>query len=482
MAHDDPKHPHSHHAPDDLIAAPPARGAARRTHRHADGTVHAHDHAHEGDAGPQDKPRAPDAAAAQHARALPRRRLERGAGRGLVLHFDCFAGLSGDMTVGALADLGVPLEALAAALEALPLEGFRIAATDKVVHAIAATKFVVEVSDEQPYRTYRDVRALLDAAPLEPAVRARAQRAFRALAEAEGRIHRIAPDDVHFHEVGAVDAIVDIVAASVAMEWVGAEVCCAPLPMGHGFVRAEHGTIPLPAPAVVELLAGIPTEGANVTSELVTPTGAALIRANATRFERWPAMRPVATGFGAGTRTLPDRPNLLRVVLGEPVTASPGARGGGGGGETFVVLEANLDDATGEIVAHATEALLRAGALDAWTVPIGMKKARPGLMLCALGRAADGDGLARVMMAESTTLGVRRRTCERAERPRRMVQVETEYGAVAVKVADGDGLPTNAKPEDDEVLALALRAGVPARAVQTAALAAFWSGASRHGA
>jgi hypothetical protein len=386
-----------------------------------------------------------------------------------VLHFDCFAGLSGDMIVGSLLDLGVPTDAIQRALEALPVGGFDVGTADRVVSSIAATKFMVRVHEGQPFRAWRDIRVMLERATLDEGVRRRALETFRVLAVAEGRIHRIDPDDVHFHEVGAIDAIVDIVAASAALEWLGARLSCAPLPMGRGFARTEHGIIPLPAPAVVEILAGIPTEATPVEMELVTPTGAAIVRANATEFVRWPSIEPVVTGFGAGTRTLTDRPNLLRVVLGDVVESANAPSGG-----THVVIEANLDDATGEMLAHATEALLRAGALDAWTAPIGMKKGRPGVMVSALGTAGDAQRLAKVLMSESTTLGVRVRPIDRIERPRRTATVQTEFGPVDVKVADGDGLPVTAKPEDSVVQAIAREKNVPAKSVYAAALAAFW--------
>ncbi len=399
------------------------------------------------------------------------RPISHGEGAGRILHFDCFSGIAGDMLVAALLDLGVPMEALRLSLDALGLAGYSVATPLRSVHGIVATRFVVTVEAGQPQRRYRDIRELLDRAPLQDGVRARAQKAFRALAEAEGRVHRIDPEIVHFHEVGAVDAIVDIVAASAALEWIGARVNSAPVPMSHGFVRAEHGVLPVPAPAVVEVLAGVPTYGVDVAAELVTPTGACLVRANATSFDRWPTMRPLATGFGAGTRTLPgERPNLLRVVLGEPVSlqaTDPSAA-------THTVLETNLDDSTGQVAAHVTETLLREGALDAWTTPIGMKKGRPGLLLSALVRAPDRERMGRVLLRESNSLGVRAHAVSRLERPRRTESVETPYGPIPVKVADGDGLAPAAQPEFEVCRAVAAQRGVPLRVVQQAALAAWW--------
>lgn len=443
------------------------------------GPGHAHgDHRHEHDeliGAPADAPRTSwrDSVAVPQGEVV-RDRLAHGVGVGKILHFDCFSGIAGDMIVGALLDLGTPREAFERALEALPLGGYTAGSHDKAVSSIAATKFEVTVTAGQPSRTHRDIRAMLEQSTLPGGIKRRAIETFHVLAVAEGKIHRIAADDVHFHEVGAVDSIVDIVGACAGFEWLGARITCAPLPMGRGLAQTEHGIIPLPAPAVVEVLRGVPTEGAPLDVEMVTPTGAALMRANASEFTRWPAMSPVATGFGAGTRTLDDRPNLLRVVLGEPL--AEGALGAGPHRPSdFAVLEANLDDASGEIMATVTEALMFHGALDAWTSPIGMKKGRPGFMVSALTRHGDTARLARIMMSECPTLGVRIRPSDRLERPRRVLCVQTTYGAVDVKVSDGDGLPVTAKPEHDVVQRIAREHGVPAQLVHAAALAAFWA-------
>lgn len=399
--------------------------------------------------------------------------LDHGAGAGRVLHLDAFAGVAGDMMVAALLDLGVPPEAVTGALDALPVEGYQLALAHRTDHGVVATRFLVEVTDPQPHRRYRDIRAMLESSALPPGVRDRALATFAVLARAEGRVHRIDPEAVHFHEVGAVDAIVDVVAACAALDWLGARVNAGPLPMSRGFVRAEHGVLPVPAPAVLEILAGVPTVGAAVLGEMVTPTGASLVRANATSFEPWPAMAPVVTGFGAGTRRWPDRPNLLRVVLGDP-SAAP-AEALGAGGATHQELRCNLDDLSAELVAVLTERLLREGALDAWTTPIGMKKGRPGVMVTALVRAADRERVAGVMLAESGSLGVRWSPAERSERPRETVAVETAYGAVPVKVARGDGLAPQAHPELEACRAIAARHGVPVRVVVAAALGAWWA-------
>lgn len=399
--------------------------------------------------------------------------LGHGAGVGRVLHLDAFAGIAGDMMVAALLDLGVPTEAITGALDVLPVHGYELALAHRTDHGVVATRFLVTVTDPQPHRTYRDIRAMLAGAALPPGARDRALATFAVLARAEGRVHRMDPEEVHFHEVGAVDAIVDVVAACACLDWLGARVNAGPLPMSRGFVRAEHGVLPVPAPAVLEVLAGVPTVGAALQGEMVTPTGASLVRANATTFEPWPAMSPVVTGFGAGTRRWPDRPNLLRVVLGDPTAerASEAARGA----STHHELRCNLDDLSAELVAVLTERLLRDGALDVWTTPVGMKKGRPGVMVTALVRAPDRERVAATMLAESGSLGVRWSPVERSERPRESVTVETAYGPVPVKVARGDGLPAQAHPELEACRTIAAERGVPARVVVAAALGAWWA-------
>jgi uncharacterized protein (TIGR00299 family) protein len=274
--------------------------------------------------------------------------------------------------------------------------------------------------------------------------------------------------DVHFHEVGAVDAIVDIVGSAAAFTYLGAEVVGSPLPMGRGFVKARHGILPLPPPAALECLRGVPTYGVDLDAELVTPTGAAIIATVASRFERWPTFAPERIGFGAGRRELPDRPNLLRVVLGtRPVAATEA-----GSTASHVIIEANVDDLTGEVAAHAIEALFAAGALDAWATPITMKKGRPGLTVAALAPSERGDAVATTLLAETTTIGVRKIPVSRTERPRRTISVTTAFGPISIKVSEGPFGPPQLKPEFDECAAAARTHGVPVREVIAAALAA----------
>lgn len=373
------------------------------------------------------------------------------------------------MIIAALIDLGVPASVIERAVGKLGVKGFHIHFETKVRSGIVASYVDVHVDGKQPERTYGQIKKLLDAADLPKNVRARAHATFRRLAESEARVHRMPLDDVHFHEVGGVDAIVDVVGSAAALEHLACdEIVVSPLPMGHGRVKARHGILPLPAPATVECLRGIPTYDAGIAFELVTPTGAAIVGAHATRSAWWPAIAPEATGWGSGTADLADRPNLLRAVLGTKTADVQH----GNGQATHVVLEANLDDVTGELLASCIDALLAAGALDAWAMPITMKKGRPAYTLGAIAPVGLSARLAEVMLRESTTIGVRRQEITRVERPRRIEHVRTRFGKLPVKVADGPFGPPQRKPEFDACLEAARAHGVPVREVLEAALVA----------
>ena len=439
MAHDDHDHGHEH--------GDHEHGHGAHSHEHGD---HGHHH--------HDTPR-------EHAHVPETPRLARGAGAGMTLFLDAFSGIAGDMTIAALVDLGVPISVVEEAVAALPLTGFHLHFAHAHPSGIVATKFDVHVDGAQPERTWSSIDAMLAASPLDCAVKALARRVFRKLGDAESAVHRTPIEDVHFHEVGAVDAIVDIVGSSACFAFLGADVVGSPLPMGRGFVKARHGILPLPAPAVVSCLAGVPTVAVEIDRELVTPTGAAIFSTVATRFARWPSFSPERVGWGAGTQTLPDRPNLLRAVLGRETGRDDTSA------SSHVVLEANVDDMTGELAAHAIETLLASGALDAWATPITMKKGRPALVLSALCPRGIGDEIAGVILRETTSIGVRRTDVARTERPRRVVQVDTAYGPIAVKISEGPFGPPNAKPEFDACAAAARAHGVTVRVVIEAALA-----------
>jgi pyridinium-3,5-bisthiocarboxylic acid mononucleotide nickel chelatase len=438
---------------------------AGHSHSHAEGHGHSHSHSHaEGHGHSHEDARQGDATRFGNAR------LERGAGVGKILYFDCFSGVAGDMTVAALIDLGVPLEVVRESVAALGVGGVSVSVVPAQTGVIGGIRFVVEQEGAHPERSYRDILELLDAAPLQDGAKARAKSIFRRLAEAEAFVHRTPVEAVSFHEVGAVDAIADIVGAAAALDHLGAEIVCSPLPMGHGSIECRHGILPLPAPATVACLRGAPTYEANVEAELVTPTGAAIVASQATRFERWPRLAPLAIGWGAGTRRLPDRLNALRVVLGDASAgqsvgeASPAA--------THYVLEANVDDMTGELTGHVIARLLAAGALDAWATPLTMKKGRPGLLLSVLASPPQVTVLESLLLSETSSLGVRRYGVARTERPREVVEVETPFGKLPVKIARGPFGPPHAKPEFDACAAAARTHGVPVRVVLSAALAA----------
>lgn len=430
-------------------------------HSHGHSHPHSHDDDHDGTADTDHGHRH------AHVDDAPRpfranREVPRGAGHGKVLYLDAPSGLAGDMIVAALVDLGVPCAAIEASIAGLPLTGFSLGWSLRARHAIVATHFAVTEHTPQPQRNWAQIRTLLKGARLADGVRTLALRTFEHLAEAEARAHRVAVDDVHFHEVGAVDSIVDVVAAAAALDWLGAELRVSPLPMGRGLTEAAHGTLFLPAPATVECLIGHPTYDGEHAFEFVTPTGAALVGALSTPAAAWPRMTPEATGWGAGTANPSWRPNLLRAVLGEP-TVAPESEGG------FVLLETNLDDASGELVAYCIERLLAEGAKDAWATPITMKKGRPAIVLSALAQAPDAGRLTVTMLRESTSIGVRTTVVDRVARPREMIEVDTPYGIVPVKVAGGAFGPPQAKPEVDDCARLARQFGVPLREVILAA-------------
>ncbi len=368
------------------------------------------------------------------------------------------------MTIAALVDLGVPFDIVQQAVAALGVPGVRLSIESTYAGAIGASQLHVHVEAQDRERAYSEIDALIAGAALSPGTARLARRIFRRLAEAESDVHRIAIEDVHFHEVGALDAIADIVGAAACFDFIAADVVCSPLPMGRGQVECRHGVLPLPAPATVGCLRGVPTYDAGIDEELVTPTGAAIAGAVASSFSRWPSFAPERIGWGRGTRELSDRPNALRVVLGRPSAERETVK-------SHVVVEANVDDLTGELAAHAISQLLAQGALDAWAQPITMKKGRPGLTVSALAEAAAASRMAEVLLRETSTIGVRFREVARTERPRRMLSVETPFGVIPVKVSEGPFGPPQLKPEFDACVRAAEAAGVPVREVIAAAVA-----------
>ena len=419
---------------------------------HSHGHDHRHDHDHDRSQGHQQPP------------------LARGCASDQLLFLDCFSGIAGDMTVAALVDLGVPSEVVAQACSALGFGGYELRFGSSQKSQIVATSFAVEIAEGQPQRDYASIDAQIAASPLTSDVRSLAREIFKRLAVAEARCHRVAIEKVHFHEVGAIDAIVDIVGSAAAFAYLQAkEVVATPLPMGHGMIQAQHGPLPLPAPATVFCLRDVPTYPVPLEGELVTPTGAAIVATVATRFAHWFAMTPQRIGFGAGRKNWPDRPNLLRAVLATPAGERPQDEA------DCLVVEANIDDITGEVAAHALQRLLDAGALDAWTTAITMKKGRPALTLAALTRRHQVEHIATTLMRETTSIGVRCYPVQRQLRPRRSESVETRYGAILVKVSEGF-TPIEVKAEFNDCARAARDHGVSLREVQQAALAAYHAG------
>lgn len=412
-----------------------------------------------------------------------------------IAYFDAFSGVSGDMTIGAFLDLGMPLSVLEEGLAPLGLEGVRLELGHRVRSGIRATKFSVyapELEEEHhhdehghhhhhhhhhAHRSYRDIRELLAKSSLTPSVRERAEKIFHALAVAEARIHAMPVDDVGFHEVGAIDAIVDIVGASICLEHFGVErVHASPLPMGSGMTRSQHGVIPVPAPATVEILRGFPTRLEDGAAELVTPTGAAIVAALATPGAP-PTLAPIGTGWGAGDKEMPDRPNLLRVILADSVenlSASAPAAGADLEHDEMIVLEANVDDMNPELFEAATEALFEAGARDVSLSPMTMKNGRPATLIRVIGEPDSREALGRLLLRETSTIGVRTYPVSRMMLPRQMRTVQTRFGAITVKVVQVPGAGDRISPEYRDCHQAAREHGVPVATVFAETLKEAW--------
>lgn len=383
-----------------------------------------------------------------------------------VLYFDCFGGAAGDMIVAALLDAGAPLEVVTGSLEGLRLEGWELDVSEEDVAGIRARRVNVHQAEGGPPRSYASIMSILRDAALSEGVRERALETFRRLGEAEARVHDRPLEDVHFHEVGSLDAIVDVVAASAAIEHFSpSRVVVSPIPTGRGFVESAHGTLPLPAPAVLEILEGaILLERGHY--ETVTPTGAAILAAAATEYGAMPPLRVTASGYGAGTRRH-EVPNALRVVVGDDATAQDEDQR-----EGDILLETNLDDLSPELVPHVIESLLAAGAHDAWVTQVVMKKGRPGLVLSALSPAIHRFHLLEILYRETTTLGVRFSPVERAVLERRWVEVEVEGHPVRVKLGIKSGDVVTSSPEYEDARRVAEKTGLPLKDVYADALRA----------
>lgn len=388
---------------------------------------------------------------------------------GRVLHFDCFSGASGDMILGALLDAGLPLQRLSEALAGVLPPDCRVTAEPVRRAGIAATRFRVEgAAEAHPHRTVAEIVALIDRAPLSPSARDRAVRLFTRLAEAEAAVHAVPVDQVHLHEVGALDSVVDVVGAVVGLEWFGVDrFVASPLNLGHGEVECAHGRLPVPAPATARLVEGVPVYAEGPAMELTTPTGALLVTGHASSYGPLPALIIERIGYGAGERDVRGRPNVLRVVVGAEVDPAVTHH------EDVAVIECEIDDMNPQLYGPLMERLLAGGALDAFYAPVQMKKGRPGILVTVLAPLAGRDALTRVLFEETTTIGVRYHVARRECLERDVVPVETPWGPVRVKVARRDGRVVNAAPEFDDCARLASERRLPVKDVQAAAWLAY---------
>lgn len=383
----------------------------------------------------------------------------------MLAYFDCFSGISGDMTLGALIDLGVPLPWLRESIAALPLTGFDLTVKDVEYNGIRAKRMEVDARGDHHHRRFAEVRALIAESPLPEPVKATAQSMFQRLAEAEAGIHGCSPEEVHFHEVGAVDAIVDVVGTALGLNRLGiTEVVAAPVPNGRGFVDCRHGRLPVPAPATVAILKGVPTYGTEVEYELTTPTGAAIIATVAQTFGPMPPMTVAGVGYGAGRRNLEPGPNLLRVILGER-SADLFEVKNEFLQDHIVVAESSIDNMNPEIFGFLMDRLFAEGALDVGWIPIQMKKNRPGTLLQVLCRREQLSSIARCILAETTSLGVRYHEAGRYVLERDILSFESSFGPIPVKRIHYPQGEVRLVPEYEVCKRIALEKLIPLRTV-----------------
>ena len=373
-------------------------------------------------------------------------------------YLDAFSGLGGDMMVGAILDCGADLAEFEHALKTMPIAGYRLSTRRKTLSGISALKFDVAVTERQPERHFGEIRALIEASKLGATIKHRASSIFEALAVAEAKIHNTTPDRVHFHEVGAVDSIIDIVGTAWGLEQLGIhDVIVSPLPMGNGFARSQHGIIPVPAPATAELLSGFPLKIGDGAHEMVTPTGAAIVRALAR-----PAAMPLKfdvdkIGYGAGERELEDRPNVLRLMVGQERAMY--------NSDEMIEIAANIDDLSPQIYDHVMNRLFEAGARDVTLTPTLMKKGRPAVTLGVIAEAARRHAIAEIIFDETSTIGLRFHVVERLKLHREIREVETRWGKVRVKVSGANHTHATISPEYDDCRRIAAEHKIPLRLV-----------------
>jgi uncharacterized protein (TIGR00299 family) protein len=407
-----------------------------------------------------------------------------------TLYFDCFSGISGDMTIGALLDLGLDLEYLRSELQKLPVNGYRIKSSRVVRANLSAMKFDVDIDgdtgqtqDEHSHahphagvhRKASEILAMIGSSTLNANSKRIATAIFTKLAISEGNVHHVSPEDVEFHEVGAVDSIVDTVGAAIGFDALGVErFVCSPINVGGGFIHCQHGVYPVPVPATADLLRGAEIYSKHVSAELVTPTGAAILAAMVDDFRRVDGYSIDRIGYGAGTKQFQNFPNCLRLLIGEE---SPGADrtipASTDGFNDIMVIEANIDDMTPQNFAYVTERLLEAGALDVCTIPVQMKKGRSGFILQVLSPMNRCDVLSRLIFQETTSIGLRQYAAKRSALERKMVPVETRHGRVMMKVSLQDGKVVSSTPEYEDCARIAREKNIPLKEVQFLASAAY---------
>ncbi len=411
-----------------------------------------------------------------------------------ALYFDCFSGISGDMTIGALLDLGLDFGYLKAELQKLPVEGYELRASRVLRSNLSATKFdvIMEGEDEDHrhahheehhhnqhhhhghahfHRKAYEILSMIESSTLTAGAKRFAKGIFTKLAISEGKVHDVPPEQVEFHEVGAVDSIVDTVGAAIGFDALGIErFICSAINIGSGFIHCQHGIMPVPAPATADLLRQATVYQKHAQTELVTPTGAAILAAVVDRFGALQGFSVQRIGYGAGSKQFPDFPNCLRLMLGEEREATAERETG-----EVIVIEANIDDMTPQNFGYVTEKLLAAGALDVFTVPVQMKKGRPGHLLQVLVPREVADVVSKIIFRETTTIGIRRHSVDRTTLEREFVEVDTDYGRIRIKVSKLDGEVVNAAPEYEDCARAARENNVPLKQIQAQAMQSYWA-------
>lgn len=380
-----------------------------------------------------------------------------------ILYFDCPTGISGDMCMASLIDIGVSLEGIKRELKKLPLRDYRIEVSKEKRHAITGTRFKVRTKDTHPHRTFRDIKDLIGKSRLSRPVKDLSIAIFKNLAQAEGKVHGINPLKVEFHEVGAVDSIVDIVGTAIAISKLRPDkIYSSPIPLGSGWADTMHGKLPIPSPATLEIVKGIPVVPSFINMELTTPTGAVILKTLSCGFGQIPRMTVEKTGYGVGGKDLRELPNAMRAIIGNSAESR----------ERVVVMETNIDDMNPQIAGYLMEKLLSSGALDAFVTGVQMKKSRPGILLTVISEEDKKDRLMDMILRESTSIGVRFHSVERRCLERKTVKVKTRYGTACVKQSLLNGKVVNAQPEYEDCRRLAGKNNVPVKDVMDAARAA----------